>query len=52
MEDILNFECSLKAVLHLVDIQVKDGSEAAEIRIINKIPFCDGYSYKKKVLEL
>ena len=52
MEHILNLEYSLKSVLRLVEIQVKEGSEAAMIRFIGKIPFCDGDSYKKEVYEL
>jgi hypothetical protein len=51
MENIFNMEYSLRTILYLVELQIKEGLEADLIHYKETYPFCDGTKYRQEVLE-
>ena len=51
MENILNMEYSLNAILYLVELQIKEGLEADFIHYKETYPFCNSVKYRAEVLE-
>jgi hypothetical protein len=52
MEQLMNMEYSLYAILYLVDLQIMEKRSCNNICYKETYPFCNGVEYKKEVLEL